>query len=71
MVKGLIVALRGLKILQKCTKTDLQREEKREVCVCSNLGTEHLHWGFDRNGLQIREIKSMCSKVYSYIWWLE
>ena len=62
MVKSLIVALRRLKILQKCTKTDLQREEKRELCVCSDLGTEHLLCGFDRNGLQIREIKSMCSE---------
>lgn len=37
-------------------------ERGGEVCVCSELGTEHLLWGFDRNGLQIREIKSMCSK---------
>lgn len=62
MVKSLLVALRRLKIPPKCTKTDLQREEKREVCVCSDLGTEHLLWGFDGNGLQIREIKSMCTK---------
>lgn len=35
---------------------------EREVCVCSDHGTEHLLWGFDRNGLQNRERKSMCSK---------
>lgn len=60
MVKSLIVALS--KNPQKCTQTDLQREKKREVCVCSGLGTERLRWAFDRNDLQIREIKSMCGK---------
>lgn len=35
MVKSLIVALRKLKILQKCTKTDLQREEEKYVFVVS------------------------------------
>lgn len=58
MVKSLIVVLRKLKILHKCTKTDLRTEKY----VCSDLGSEYLLWGFDQNGLQIREIKSMCSK---------
>lgn len=58
MVKSLIVVLRKLKILHKCTKTDLQTEKY----VCSDLGSEYLLWGFDQNDLQIWEIKSMCSK---------
>lgn len=58
MVKSLIVVLKKLKILHKCTKTDLQTEKY----VCSDLGSEYPLWRFDQNGLQIREIKSMCSK---------
>lgn len=56
MVKSLIVASRRLKILQKCTKTDLQRERKREKYVfVVTLGLNACFW--DLTGMVCRPEK--------------